>query len=396
MPRGSNMKGTARLGFIDTMRGVGALVVLVNHYFAAYGEPPSIPAGIWSGPAGIIQDGQAAVGMFFLFSGFVLARKYVVGGRLSRLSGREWLGFWLARLCRLIVPFAVALWISALLQATVPPAGLTSPAATPWVISYWHARSIGELAEQSLLVRYGYDHLLPQDWTLVLEVYLSLALPLLIVLAAWGTTVLALTVVAAIVVFHIHGALLPFAAGIVVAGLSNRIGVRVAAMRRWQWAALVALGVCVYHCRELLPARVLLKLREGIVWHLSEAGSLLTLLALIGAPRAQEWLARGPLVMLGQVSYSFYLWHFTALQCVTPLVLLALNRLGMVAGTAWWIGLLATAAVNLLVAAVSFQLVERPCIAAARNLNRVFSGGVSRTQAGVVVSAGAPPVIGPQ
>ena len=167
-------------------------------------------------------------------------------------------------------------------------------------------------------------------------------------------------------------------------------------MRRWQWAALVALGVCVYHCRELLPARVLLKLREGIVWHLSEAGSLLTLLALIGAPRAQEWLARGPLVMLGQVSYSFYLWHFTALQCVTPLVLLALNRLGMVAGTAWWIGLLATAAVNLLVAAVSFQLVERPCIAAARNLNRVFSGGVSRTQAGVVVSAGAPPVIGPQ
>ena len=260
----------------------------------------------------------------------------------------------------------------------------------------WHSRPIGELAAQSLLVRYGYDHLLPQDWTLVLEVYLSLALPLLIVLATWGTTVLALTVMVAIVVFHIHGALLPFAAGIVVAGLSNRVGVRVAAMRRWPWAALVALGVCVYHCRELLPARVLLKLREGLVWHLSETGSLLTLLALIGAPRAQEWLARGPLVMLGQVLYSFYLWHFTVLQCVTPSVLLALNRHGIVAGTAWWTGLLATAAVNLIVAAVSFQLVERPCIAAARKLNRLFSGRSSQTKAGSVVSAGAPPVIGPQ
>lgn len=378
-----------RLDFIDTVRGVGALIVLVNHYFAGYGAPPGLPRSLWTGPAGIVQDGQAAVGMFFLFSGFVLARKYALTGRLRRLSPREWAAFSIARLCRIVIPFAVALWVSALLQTTMSPIGTTEPDGTLWLHTYWHPRPLGELTKQSLLIRYGYDHLLPQDWTLVLETYLSLALPLLVLIATWSTPLLGLVIVVSIVGFRIHGALLPFAMGILVANYADLIFTRVSRLSMLAWWTLLSAALIIYHCRELLPTIILASLREGVIWHLSELGALAVLFALIGSPRSQQWLSRPTFVHLGRTSYSFYLWHFTILQCATPSILLFLNRAGIVGGSAWWIGLTATAVANTTLARLSYRAVEVPSIAAGRYAHsflteRSYSWG----RRGIVTSSG--------
>jgi hypothetical protein len=102
-------------------------------------------------------------------------------------------------------------------------------------------------------------------------------------------------------------------------------------------------------------------------------GAAAVIQAGVGAPAA-GWLAWRPLVYLGRISYSLYLWHW-------PVIVFA-DYLGWSGGH--WSHALALAAVSLALASLSFHLIEQPWRRQAPPLLS-WHGGIAGTVAGVIL-----------
>jgi peptidoglycan/LPS O-acetylase OafA/YrhL len=100
-----------RLGALDGLRGVAALVVLAHHAMLTFGPLAAPyfgqePVGKWAAlltysPAHLVWAGTEAVYLFFVLSGFVLARSFTV-------APVPWESYFVSRLVRLYVPVAAA------------------------------------------------------------------------------------------------------------------------------------------------------------------------------------------------------------------------------------------------------------------------------------------------
>ena len=58
---------------LDGLRGIAATIVLLRHTFNAVVMPPDVRRGILESPLAPLLNGQGAVQLFFVLSGFVLA-----------------------------------------------------------------------------------------------------------------------------------------------------------------------------------------------------------------------------------------------------------------------------------------------------------------------------------
>ncbi|WP_180970706.1 acyltransferase family protein [Burkholderia sp. WAC0059] len=90
------MSDPRRMHFLDGLRGVACLMVVIFHYWLAFSNPNDIP---W------YFDGQLAVGIFFVMSGMVLATAY--RDYSIPLTYRVF-----SRLARLLIPTLIAFFIS--------------------------------------------------------------------------------------------------------------------------------------------------------------------------------------------------------------------------------------------------------------------------------------------
>lgn len=99
-----------RLGFLDALRGLAVIIVLVQHI----GELQS--PGIREFTANRLQLGQLGVTMFFLCSGFIIPATLERGDSLG--------GFWISRFFRLYPMYWVSLALALALFALGRPIGL--------------------------------------------------------------------------------------------------------------------------------------------------------------------------------------------------------------------------------------------------------------------------------
>jgi|SRR5580700_1882571 hypothetical protein len=78
-----------RVEYLDGLRGLAAMQVVLNHYTLAF-------APGWVGPLGFFADGVAAVLLFFLMSGLVLTYSFertpnaIAGGMANRPPTGPW------------------------------------------------------------------------------------------------------------------------------------------------------------------------------------------------------------------------------------------------------------------------------------------------------------------
>src|SRR5688572_30321030 len=102
------MNGHGRLTSLDGLRGIAALAVVFNHIFLVI-APGQAPWWMDYTPLYYFFAGRKAVILFFILSGFVLALPYIHG---TPPRYREYL---IRRFCRIYLPFAAAICLSALL-----------------------------------------------------------------------------------------------------------------------------------------------------------------------------------------------------------------------------------------------------------------------------------------
>jgi peptidoglycan/LPS O-acetylase OafA/YrhL len=380
---------------VESLRGVAILMVFFYHAAARVGlSGPSPPTGNVSLAAAFILGGNAGVDLFFVLSGFLLSLPFLAAAAGGRRVDRWHYG--LRRALRILPLYYTAVLVAAIRWY--------SPAAGPWrdVPFLFFAQAGNEWVTNN-----AYSG---AWWSLATEAQFYLVLPLLGALRSRGTRLVAagaLAVYALAYLAFLHGRIAMqtvsgsfylasslfgrgpfFLWGILAAWLHRRYGaylrerladsvvargggadglllvvlVALAVVLRWNaLAGPVGLGLGVLGL--WYPA-------EGALW----AGALLLLL--VAPLRGKVLLSNPALCFVGVRSYSLYLVHVPLLFELVPRLQRAYPFFGVPGRARVAVALLFVA--SLLVACLTYALIERPFLRLKGQLDRPQSGSAAR------------------
>lgn len=382
--------GAHRFPALDGVRGVAAMAVVLTHLGFQTGQ------GLSGSSRGVLSRLDVGVAIFFVLSGFLLHRPWVLAQMTHRPHTRVADYFW-RRGLRVLPAF----WVVTVLALVVLPDNRGLP------LSEW-AWQLG------LASIYAAEHQQPgltQMWSLCTEVTFYLALPLL---ARWSLGRSTSGANAA----DVGGVLrtqLWFCGGLTLTGLAWQQAVAFGALPShagyWlpahlDWFA-AGMALAAFSAARTLdpsigPARLTELARESGTWTLAALGlfllvstplggryglvglspaqtafrsvlySLVALLliapAVLGPPRRRAFLESRPLQALGRVSYGLFLVHLIVID-------LTFRALGITpfTGQLWLMGVVSVS-LSLVAATLSYVLVESPAL---RLRNR--RPGASRT-----------------
>ncbi len=314
-------KSPVRLDFIDGLRGIAALAVVLSHSIGMV--PPDHPVlPIWQADAELLLQwpflfGKEMVWLFILLSGFAL----YWSEETRWINGRGATGFslfLLRRAWRILPTYYVALATGAVVVVGLG-AFLLHPSAS---LNTFEPVTAGGVVSHLVLAHnvkstWAYQ-LNPPLWSIAVEAQLYILFPLFFVLrkklTIYGAAALVVTAV------YLANRLLPFAffslvelfaLGVVLAHIARRR--RIAPWVLW---AIAATATAVGVARPVLPAKV----EEGL-WSIAFAA---VVLGLVNTPH-RWWMIPNWRVTrwLGARSYSLYAIHF-------PLALLLWAVIGRV------------------------------------------------------------------
>ncbi|MFC7474213.1 acyltransferase family protein [Dankookia sp. GCM10030260] len=313
-----------RVRVLDSLRGLAAFMVVLYHAWQTLPPGPladGIRQALLFTPFKSAVGARPAVILFFVLSGYVLALALTHG------PGTGWGGFVLRRICRVWLPFAVSILLSAGLYWLMRPTALAG--VHPWFnADPWSAAPDAETIWRHLAMLGDTHsaHLNVVMWSLTYELRISLVFPLLLLavqrlpLRVLLPGMLALQVGTDATMRWLGLPLAPFFGdGWVGATLTTLHFVNCFLV-----GALLALrGEAVQAALARLPGwtraglwlAAMLLLGPSIDYTCTLGAALLMALA-IGSPTAQRLLEVPPLLWLGKVSYSLYLVHVPVLLVV--------------------------------------------------------------------------------
>lgn len=374
---------TRRIGSLDGLRGVAALIVVLYHCLLVTpslwdqiaGQPVRNTAQwiLAYTPIRIVWAGGEAVWIFFVLSGFVLVRPYLAGRHLD--SGR----YYLRRAIRLYVPFFGSFVLAVVLRAMQPE---SVTAHNGWIFVHRLPTATSD-AVRTLFLFAG-DTTTYNDawWSLRWEVWFSALLPLVVIVArrtrrrAGPFALVCLAIVGAsnagVTTIHLFGfghanpaLYLPmFGIGVALAMGEDRV--RAALEDRSRTMILILVVGCSAAMTSTVAVLAVLQ-RAGLgitpAWAIAGpigvagAGGLVAL-ALCG-PGFRDVLASRPATWIGERSYTLYLIH-------EPILVSMALFLGVGTLTWWWIpaGVAASIGATVLV----YPLIERPALALIRRI----------------------------
>jgi peptidoglycan/LPS O-acetylase OafA/YrhL len=354
------MSSRVHLPQLDSVRGLAAFVVFVVHFAGGYGP---FLFRLRKTPLSIFVDAEAAVSMFFVLSGFVLS--------LNSFQHMSLSGFYVKRFFRINVPFFAVLCVSLALLQIAGPSQESAPPASRWLMDLWRTgrdTSLQELVQQAaLLVPQVRQTLVPQAWTLVIELKMSLLVPFLILMTARSSWWLLAFSAAFIGIFDGTIYLVHFAVGIALARHHSRLATLSRRLPLAAKAAILAVGLLLMTLQHpFLELQQGLSSRANLGWMAIGCGAWLFVLS--GSAWADRVLCLPALRFLGRVSYSFFILHVTVLMTATPFVVAGLNRIGVAGLAAYAASFVASFALALGFSFVTYSLFEKPAIRAGRSL----------------------------
>jgi peptidoglycan/LPS O-acetylase OafA/YrhL len=365
-PRGEAVDRSTRFRFVDALRGLAALGIVLHHLnlYGPLREPISRLAPRW-----VLWTDEACwigVQIFFVISGFVIAYSLRSAAMTPRFIGN----FALRRSIRLdpsyLTVMLLVLAMHSLPHWTPLPSPHESGVTLGQVAAHW-------LYLQNLL---GYDNLSAGFWTLCIEMQFYLLFCFCLALAQWLSSLLPGSAqrVAGWLVLPVFAPLA--GASLFFFNLDHRY-------ENWivYFYSMFFLGSLVWWTLERrTPLWVLLAYSLVIVarlwyvfWGVEIAIALwagLTIYVVGRLGHLTDWLAWRPLQYLGRISYSLYLIHYP----VSHVVVWSGHRL---TGDAPWLAVgwtVLAVALSLAAAHALHVLVEAPTARLAARLKQPAQG----------------------
>jgi peptidoglycan/LPS O-acetylase OafA/YrhL len=338
----------------DALRGLAAVSVFINHALLLPPEPIT-NRFLW-----LIGAGDAAVGLFFVLSGFVLARSLI-------LRDSNYAEFVVKRCFRIYPAYWVGIALAGLLIWGHAPAGLAD--LGNWPAHVWDRPvPLDQKFRYIGLIGLGLDtSFISPIWSLQVEMRVSLIFPLLLAIMAFPRLWVSLLLLAASTLLGVFNvttvqAIPLFLLGIAVAINEKRL--RALQTPRLATFALLSLGVTLYAIRPIM------ELKEGVFSnYVSGLGSALIIYTIMMEQRYAAALRRWPLQFMGRISYSFFLVHLP----ITFFVVSYLYRsFGFV------VSVVVAFLLTLIVAHVMFEFIERPGMGLGSKAARIVRGALFR------------------
>lgn len=354
----------SRIMALDAIRQIAAFIVLVQHFFVIF----EIKTPLWMRVG--LFDAKAAVTLFFVLSGYVLALSI----RREPVSLRGYLNFGIRRALRLY-PMHIAATLLALvvLVWVKSQGGFTRPLAMPVDFLQASGSEIRQWILQFTLVMPGLSSSFanPPVWTLMTEAKVSVVFPFI----AWAVlrlTPRAACVLVAMLVLgsdwfdrHIVGtvALLgQFALGALIARLPRDAFGRF----DWrQWSAWLLLSLVLY---SIVSLRYRLP-NEWIAYYLGSFGAAGLIIATIRWEGLNDRLTALQRFFRADISYGLYILHFP--------IMLWLRKLSGETVTALSGGLLFAASLflTIVLSVILMFIAERPAIELGKRLTGTRPAG---------------------
>jgi peptidoglycan/LPS O-acetylase OafA/YrhL len=358
---------------LDAIRGIAAFIVMLTHCYGILPYAMKLER-LWlkTPPFLFFTNGRGAVVVFFVLSGFVLALPWFYGRAPSFKH------FLIRRLCRIYIPFAATLLLSAILFSVVDhPLTATTAGIRDWADVFWGGKTLtpSVIGHHLLMGGLWGDIFLDSPmWSLVHELRISLVFPLLVLLCTHPKRGIIATIFISILAtlalqwhgpgpdfparaddtfstFIVTAYFIPcFLLGILLAGHHVAISA---------WLAKISLE---WRCMLWVAALAVFSLvndYNAIVQQALAAGLLIMLT--LSSTHAATALTVPVLQWLGRISYSLYLVHVPIL-CALVLSLRGHLSYG-------WIDLIAIATA-LSVAELMCRFVELPAMTLGKHLTR--------------------------
>jgi peptidoglycan/LPS O-acetylase OafA/YrhL len=355
-----------RFDELDSLRGVAATMVVLNHFFLATNSTGSREdlLRILVDP---LQNGPAAVTLFFLLSGFVLSLP------VWRGKPQSYSVFIVRRICRIYVPYLFGLALSVLGASIF--VSQTVPGLSQWFYATWNGHINWTLVLKHILFigpSYNAREFNAAFWTLIIEMRVSIILPFFLLLLrrlSFGGMwlVCAITLIIGLVseprfisgfsALQIFGWTGLFIAGAIVARAVILESSHISRIFSRRPVALLSLTTFLFagYLRPSLP------LSEFLTRGLCAGGGLATICVAIYNRDFRNFLNTRVLQFMGRVSYSLYLLHATVLYVMFHLFYGLFSKV---------IIFVLYISASFLLAAISYKLVERPSIELGRRLTQ--------------------------
>ncbi|HWA21278.1 MAG TPA: acyltransferase [Caulobacterales bacterium] len=365
VPNSSNASDVQRISALDSIRGIAAFTVFLVHWLSFVMPPVASASKLDMALKAFVHLGHPAVIVFFVLSGFVLA------GFLFNKPDTPYANFALKRLVRLYPAFAVSIVLGCglyLLTYSHQAKGFNAEFWADWdappnpVMLLRHFLLLG-IVDSDLTLN-------GPMWSLVYEMRLSLLMPLLAFAALRAPWALLVAAAGAYVVTEPMIEALglssrPYLGGSLVGSVlvtlhyvfPFAVGALLARLWRDGWPK-----------RALTPAMELAIVALGLGALAAENDFVTTLAAaaIIGVALKgrvlRRWLMQRPLVWLGKISYSLYLFHVP--------VMLAVVHAGSPLFPHWLL-FGASLALSFAVATAMYHWVEAPSVAWAQKVGRM-------------------------
>ncbi len=328
------MTSPPRLQVLDSVRGLAAMAVVLHHLLLAfwpYLADPAVPppAGratlarlVAASPLSVVHDGSFAVVVFFVLSGFVLARVHLPRPNADRLTAAA-----LRRYFRLVLPVAASVLLSygLLLSHAYRNHAAAAAGASAWLGGWYQFAPTLLAGPYAALPRAflgtffngsgtAYNNVL---WTMSVELPGSLLV--FAVLALFGRVRNRWIVYAAggLVLASQDTLLFDFLLGTAMCDAYVN-GPR--PDLRWSAWPLLAAAACLACRRPALGDDRL----PGLIVSQTAAAALVVAVPLL-SPTLRRWADTGPLPWLGRISFGLYLAHMLVLASAGSATYVALR-----------------------------------------------------------------------
>ncbi len=347
------MAKIGRIDVLDSIRGIAAFIVVIHHcfitravysdFFFTHWQTPATGRVSWIflyTPARLVWSGYEAVTLFYILSGLVLALPWVEG------RGLAYKDFAIRRMCRLYIPYVVAIAVAGVLNVAFLRHAFVS-GASKWVneMTWTHPVTLSVIIDHLALIGHhatinGVTH------TLIWEIRVSLIFPLLILpIMRWGVrgalgllSLLIALIVGMQLLYGDMGAMGDLLISAKNQSLLNRAAFEV------QWTAYYS---CFFVFGSLIAARLgeirlffarfgswlsFVLLISGLLifqghwsrWHAVQelmvaVGSILILAASLSPGAIETMLLKRAPRYLGRISFSLYLVHVPLILALTIL-----------------------------------------------------------------------------
>jgi peptidoglycan/LPS O-acetylase OafA/YrhL len=299
-------KAENRVGYLDAIRGLAALSVLIFHVIGArWGH---LKWWLW------FFNGGAAVAMFFVLSGLVLSIKYIQNAYVWSVANYK--KYLIARVFRLYPAFILMIFVYYIY------AHWTEQSIDFWVQTF--VKNPHGFWEELLLIRHKHDLFFP-DWTLGIEVAVSVFVPFLIVLIRFDERLFRwfLAIIFIVGSQFINDCFLIFGLGILLAYHFESIE-KGEFDQKWlvKFRFPVFLGLFFlfnfYRYLMINPAgstfyyftQNFVLIEEVLLSGVAAAGILFFI---IRSKRLKKWLNHPVFLFFGKISYGIYLTHWFVL-----------------------------------------------------------------------------------